>query len=166
MATQREDEGQPPQALKGRQTTGRRWSPQGRNPCIMGTPNQPSPERAAECGQIAQPRTAGQSGARGVRHPFGVPFRVVCAGYRGSAAAPPPACGLPPLRGSRRLNERVIALQVKRQVSFLAAGRCRSQRRTDVVPSGGRLSFPAEVDCRSLRRAIVIPSGGQVNLTR
>ena len=33
--------------------------------------------------------------------PTKLPFRVVCAGYmyRGCAIAPPPACGLPPLRG-------------------------------------------------------------------
>ena len=87
-----------------------------RNPCIMGTPNQASPERATECGQIAQPRTAGKQRSAGkwremdrngecmrrVERDGRLMVSVTPPGfpvsggsvYRGSAIAPPPACGL------------------------------------------------------------------------
>ena len=133
------------QALKGQQTKGRWWSDSG-TPVKGNAPIKWSPERATECGQIAQPRTAGKSGARGngekwiemerngekwrvhaaggtwraidgVRHPYGVPRPR----WFRVTGVPLPLHHLPvilsPLRGS--------AAQFKRQSLSNLNGNCR-----------------------------------------
>ena len=110
-----EDNSRPQRAPTGQQTTGRWWSDSA-TPVNGNAPIKWSPERATECGQIAQPRTAGQQRSAGkwremerngecMRRaerdgrlmvsvtPPGFPVSGGSV-YRGSAIAPPPACGL------------------------------------------------------------------------
>ena len=92
--------------------------------------------------------------------PSGFP---VCDGsvYRGSAAAPPPACGLATPTGFTRPDERTNANSTRGQTPLRREGKRRFDERTNATSTRGQSSIPASPERATDHRQAVKPARAQ-----